>query len=196
MSLTFDRLLNFWEAVTFDPLTATALVATAASTAIGAAGQFSAGQNAAAMGRYQQAEAVQQAETSTATGQRAMLEERRKGELVESTLQARAGASGGTSTDTSVLKLGSDIRGRSEYNALMDLSQGQNQAAGLYNMGQGYRYGGQVAQMGDNLSGIGTIASGVGSMARTYAYGSGSSGYGGNFSGPGVGMPPGGIFNY
>ncbi len=175
MSMTFDRMLNFYETIACDPITMTtiALGSTLASTAVGAAGTMAAGSNAAAMGQYQQAEYVQQGETATATAQRAMLEERRKTGLVESSLQARSAASTGSSTDPSTLKLGSDIAKRGEYNALMDLSQGENQQAGLTNMGNAAEYGGQIAQEGDEYSAAGTIASGAGSFARTYMYGFG-----------------------
>lgn len=159
----------------FDPVTMTgiSLAATAASAGIGAAGTIAAGNNAAAMGQYQQKEYEQQAETATATGQRSMLEERRKTGLVESSLQARAAGAGGTATDPSVLGLGSQIAKRGEYNALMDLSQGQNQAAGLQNQGNAAVYGGTIAQEGDQWSAAGTLAGGVGSFANTLRYGQG-----------------------
>jgi hypothetical protein len=176
----------------FDPITMTAVAAagaTAASSAsaalpaigagsalagggIGAIGNIMAGNNAAAMGQYQAQELNQQGETATATGQRAMLEERRKTGLVESSLQARAAGSGGTSTDPSVLGLGRQIAQRGEYNALMDLSQGQNQAAGLQNQASAAQYGGQIGQQGDQWSAAGTLAGGAGSFARSLQYGS------------------------
>ena len=150
-----------------------AMASTVASTAIGAAGQMQAGQNAEAMGRYQNLEYQQQAETATATGQRSMLEERRKVGLVQSTLQARAAGDGGTATAPSTLNVSGQIAKRGEYNALMDLSQGENQAAGLTNMGSAAKYGGQIANEGDMYSAAGTIAGGAGSLAQTYMYGTG-----------------------
>lgn len=154
----------------FDPVTMTAisLGATAAGTIAGGAGALSAGQNAQAMGRYQNLEYTQQAETATATGQRAMIDERRKTSLLESTVQARAAAGGGSATAPSTLNIQRNIAGRGEYSALMDLSQGENQAAGLTNMGQAARYGGQIAEIGDDYSAAGTIAQGAGSFASTY----------------------------
>ena len=208
MSRTFDRLLSFWEAASFDPITATltavSLAATAASTAVGVAGEMSAGQNAAAMGQYQAKEYAIQGQTAEATGQRAMLEERRKEGLVLSSLQARAAADGGSATDPSVLNLGRQIAGRGEYNALMDLSQGKNQEAGLMNMGASAAYGGKIAQEGDLYSAVGTAASGIGSMASTLRFGmtppyggsspgySPASMYGGNYGY----AAPGGQINY
>ena len=175
MSSTFDRLLNFYETAAFGPaMLPLALASTVASAGIGAAGTLAAGNNATAMGQYQSAELGQQAQTATATGQRAMLEERRKTGLVESSLQARAAGSGGTSTDPSVLNLGANIAKRGEYNALMDLSQGQNQAAGLENQGSAAKYGGQIAKIGDEYTAAGTIAGGAGSFANTLRFGQNS----------------------
>ena len=174
MCCTFDRLLNFYETAAFGPLMLPlAIASTVASTAIGAAGQMAAGRNAAAMGQYQSQEYAQQGETATATAQRAMEEERRKTGLVESTLQARAAGGGGSATAPSTLNVGGQIARRGEYNALMDLSQGENQQAGLTNQGQAAAYGGQIAQQGDTYSAIGTIAGGAGSFARTMMMGSG-----------------------
>ena len=137
MCASFDRILNFYEAAAHGPLMMPlAIASTVASTAMGAAGTMAAGDNAVAMGKYQAAEYEQQAESATAMGQRSMLEERRKAGLVESTLQARAAGGGASATAPSTLNVAGEIAKRGEYNALMDLSSGQNQAAGLTNMGQ------------------------------------------------------------
>ena len=175
MSLTFARLLNPYEAAAHGPaMLPLALASTVISTIAGGAGQIAAGNNAAAMGQFQQQEYIQQGETATATAQRAMLEERRKTGLVESTLQARSAGASGSSTDPSTINLGGQIAKRGEYNALMTLSQGQNQQAGLTNMGDAALYGGEIAKQGDDMAAIGTIAGGAGSFARTYGYGYGS----------------------
>jgi hypothetical protein len=169
-------------ALAFDPITMTviSLAGTAISTGIGAAGTIAAGQNAQAMGRYQQAQYAQQAENSTATAQRSAQEDRRQTGLVQSKLQALSAAQGGSATDPSVLKLSGDIAGRGEYKALMDLSSGEDQAAGLTNMGAAAKYGGDLAKQGDELSAAGTIASGIGSFASNYRTGLGKTApYGG-----------------
>lgn len=174
MSCGLDRIINFYETAVFGPMVLPiALGSTVASTAIGAIGQVNAGQNAAAMGQYQSAEYAQQADTATATAQRGMEEERRKAGLVESTLQTRAAGGGGSATAPSTLNVGSQIAKRGEYNALMTLSAGQDQSAGLTNQGQAAAYGGRIAQQGDDMSAIGTIAGGAGSFARTLQYGMG-----------------------
>ena len=171
---SLSRLTNFYETAAFGPLMLPlAIASTVASTAVGAAGQMAAGQNAAAMGQYQAQEYEQQGETATATAQRSMEDERRKTGLVESTLQARAAGGGGSATAPSTLNVAGNIAKRGEYNALMHLSEGENQQAGLENQGQAAAYGGKIAQMGDTYSAAGTIAGGAGSFARTMMMGSG-----------------------
>jgi len=179
MSRTFDRLLSFSETAAFDPITLGVMgaVTSLAGAAVGAAGTMAAGANAKAMGEYQQKEAMQQAESSTAMGQRQMEEQRRQTRLVQSTLQARAAASGVDATSPSVLNLSGNIAKRGEYNALMSLSEGQNQAAGLYNQGEAAKYQGEITQQSDTLSAAGTMASGVGSMFRSLSLSNPYSGY-------------------
>ena len=174
MPCSFDRLLNFYETAAMGPLMMPlALASTVASAGLGAAGTMAAGNNAAAMGRYQAEEYAQQGETATAIGQRSMEDQRRQTALVQSTLQARAAGGGGSATAPSTLNVSGDIAKRGEYNALMDLSKGQDQQAGLENQGQAALYGGKIAQQGDTMSALGTIAGGAGSFARTLQYGSG-----------------------
>ena len=171
---SLSRLTNFYETAVFGPLMMPlALASTVISAGVGAAGTLAAGNNAVAMGQYQAKEYEQQGETATATAQRAAEEERRKTGLVESTLQARAAGGGASATAPSTLNVAGDIARRGEYNALMDLSQGENQQSGLTNMGQAAQYSGKIAQIGDTYSALGTIAGGAGSFARTLQYGSG-----------------------
>jgi hypothetical protein len=103
-------------------------------------------ENAEALGTYQQEQYLQEADTSVAQSQRAMEEQQRKGKLVESTLVARGAGSGLDTTMGSVSELGQNIAGRSEYASLMDLSRGQDMAAGFTNMGAGAKYQGDLAE--------------------------------------------------
>lgn len=151
-------------ALAFGPLLApVAIGASLLSAGIGAAGTIAGGRNAAALGQYQQGEYNQQAQTAVATGQRNAQDQQYQNRLVQSTLQARAAGSGASATSASTLGLSADIAKRGEYKSLMDLSQGQNQAAGLENIGQAARYGGTIAQQGDAYAAAGTIAGGIGS---------------------------------
>jgi hypothetical protein len=169
-----SRFTNFWEFAVFGPLMAAAPALSMAATGIGAgisaAGTLAAGANAQQMGQFQQQEYEQQAETATATGQRAMLEDQRQGQIVGSQLQARAAASGASATSPSTINLAGRIAGRSEYDSLMNLSQGENQAAGLTNMGDAAKYQGDLSEAMAPWSAAGTLAGGAGSMFRTLAY--------------------------
>jgi hypothetical protein len=73
--------------------------------------------------------ADQKAMQERAVAQRQSFEKRREAKYAQSTLTARAAASGGTATDPTIIKLGSDIAERSEYMALTDMARGEQ--AGL-----------------------------------------------------------------
>ncbi len=102
--------------------------------------------NAEALGTYQQMQYQQEGYTAVAQAQRQAEEQRRKGNLVQSTLVARGAANGLDTTMGSVNDLSQNIAGRSEYASLMDLSRGQDMAAGYMNMGQGAKYQGDLAE--------------------------------------------------
>lgn len=175
----------------FDPLTITAMVLGGIGTGISAAGTIAAGQNAQQMGIFQQKEYAQQAETDVAEAQRKMLDEQRRGTMVQSQLAARAAGAGLNTAVGSVAGLSSQIAGRSTYNSLMDLSQGENAAAGLTNMGSADRYQGDLAASMAPMEAVGTIAGGASSMfmaaaKNPSAFGlNGGGGVGNSFSGLG-----------
>ena len=102
--------------------------------------------NAEALGQYQQKQYLEESYTSVAEAQRQAEEQRRRGNLVQSTLVARAAGSGVDASAGSVNKLSQDIAGRSEYASLMDLSRGQDMAAGYINQGAGAKYQGDLAE--------------------------------------------------
>lgn len=170
----------------FDPLTAASLIATGVGTAISAGGSIAAGQNAQKLGQFQSQELTQQAETDVATSQRKMLEAQRKGGLLQSELVARAAGGGANPAVGSDVKLASDIAGRTQYQSLMDLSQGQNAGAGLTNQASGDLYSGNLSAAYAPYAAIGSIASGAGSMAGTLSkagYFAGGGSQIGNFNG-------------
>jgi hypothetical protein len=187
MSAFFERLTQPFGGAVFGPMMMPlAIGSSVLGTAIGAAGTLAAGQSAKQLGQYQQQEYLQQADTDTAVGQRKMLEEQRQGQLVQSTLQARGAASGVSGTSNSVLNLGRQIAGRTEYNSLMALSAGQDQAAGLVGMGNAAAYSGDLRQIGSEYSAVGTLAGGAGGILRQLGgpyggFGGGYGGYGGGY---------------
>lgn len=157
-----------------------AMAATAAGGVVSAMGTIAAGDAAADAGRRsQQAQefrAKQEdmaANESRAAAQRAALEKQREGVLLGSKLQARAAAQGGGADDPTIVTLGEDIAGRSEYAALTDIYKGENRARGLEDQAIGDRYTGQslvaegeAKQRASKLSALGTIIGAAGSMAR------------------------------
>lgn len=152
------------ELLAFDPLSVGAAALSAIGTAVSASGTIAAGQNAQALGQFQQTEYAQQGETDVATAQRKMLEQQRTGRLVQSQLVARAAGGGSTPSTGSDVNLSSQIAGRSTYNSLMDLSAGQNVAAGLTNQGSAAAYQGNLSAALAPTAALGTIAGGAGSI--------------------------------
>ena len=167
MSVSLNRLLNFHETAAFGPMMAIASLAMGAiGTGISAAGSIAAGQNAQAMGNFQQREYGEQAMNDVATGQRKMLDQQRQGDIVKSRLVAAAAGNGINATDGSTSVLGQQIAGRSEYSSLMDLSQSRNAAAGLTNMGSGAKYQGDLSNAMAPYAAFGSVAGGAGSMFK------------------------------
>lgn len=78
--------------------------------------------------RYQAKIEDQKAMQERAVAQRKGFERQREGKLALSTLQARAAASGAGATDPTVVSLGSDIAGRSEYYRLTEMATGETAA--------------------------------------------------------------------
>lgn len=111
-----------------------------------ASGDAAAGANAQALGQYQAAQYDQEADTSVARAQRKMEEQNRKGQLVQSTLQARSAGAGLSPGVGSTSVLSQQIAGRSTYSALTDLSAGEDLAAGYENQANGARYQGDLAE--------------------------------------------------
>jgi hypothetical protein len=168
-----------WIAV-HDPVTMT--VATVASGALTAAGTLMGGSAAASAGQSQKdasyfkaAEEDQAAQESRAAAQRSALDKDRQATLLQSTLQARAAASGGGATDPTVVGLGQDIAGRGEYQSLMDMYTGENRARGIEDQATGSRMTGdaqlaegKAKQNASYLSAAGTLIGSAGSAYKTY----------------------------
>lgn len=131
---------------------------------VSAAGTIAAGDNAEAMGQFEQAQYAEQAKEHVAAGQRQMEEQNYKTKLVQSALQARAAGNGINPAIGSTNVLSQDIAGRGEYNSLLRLSTAQGEAAGYTNEGSAARYQGDLDQSLAPLKAFGTIAGGAGSF--------------------------------
>lgn len=157
--------------VVFDPgtmLMVGSLAATAAGTAISAGGTIAGGQAANQSAKFTAAQLDANAAGATAAGQRTMLDTQEKTRLAQSSLTARAGASGVNAGVGSPAAVTGEIAKRGSYLAALDLFRGQDTATGIQNQAAGTRYSGNAAEIGANTSAAGTIAAGVGSMASQY----------------------------
>ena len=151
-------------------------------SAVSAAGSLAGGSYAAQAGAMQQqaanytaAQLEENAPGAIGAAQRKMLDDRNKAQQAESTLRARGGASGVDIGSGSPVQVGQSVAGRGEYQALMDLWQGKNQATGMLNEAKAVRYGGDIAAYsGDaqktlsEFNAAGTLAGGIGSGFKTY----------------------------
>jgi hypothetical protein len=173
--------------VVMEPITATLSVLGAVSSiggtiagmgssmAAGRAGKIGAamqGQAAMQSAEYRATQLRQQAQEARASQQRAALETRRKGGLVQSTLRARAAAGGGGATDNTVLDLTGQIAERTEYESLLEMYKGENAARGMEDAANAAIYQGKVGVVSAGLQGDaieqrtrGTIAQSAGSLA-------------------------------
>lgn len=167
-----------------DPVTmmGASMAMTAVGSGISAAGTIANGSAAAEAGRMKQiaanAQATQEefnASGELASAQRRMLDTRLKTSLAQGTLTAKAAGSGFDAGTGSMLEDAGQIGQRGEYQALMDVFNGQNAMTGMLNKAAATRYGGEVdAWSGQQqkdasyLAAAGTIAGGAGSMLKTY----------------------------
>jgi len=175
-----------------DPvLMGASMALTAVSGGISAAGTIAGGSAAEEAGRIKQQAAYRQATQEElnaagelASSQRKMFDTRLKTKLASSTLTARAAGSGFDAATGSMLTDAGDIEQRGEFQALMDVYNGQNTFTGLNNKAAADRAGGDAeawagtqARDASYLSAAGTIAGTAGSMLKTY----------GSFNFPGAG---------
>ncbi len=198
--------------VVMEPITATLSVLSAASSiggtiagmgssmAAGKAGKIGAaiqGQAAMQSAEYRATQLRQQAQEARASQQRAALETRRKGGLVQSTLRARAAAGGGGATDNTVLNLTGQIAERTEYESLLDMYKGENAARGMEDAANAAIYQGKIGNVAAGIQSEavqaqtrGTIAQSAGSLA-SQVFGLGSKVGGMNWGGAGTSLPSG-----
>lgn len=168
--------------VVFDPMTATAMAATAAAGAISASGTIAGGNYAKQAADMQQQAANYQADQvdtnatqAFASGQRQMLDTQMKTRLAISSSTARAGASGvDAGVGSPVTNVGA-LAQRGSYQALMDMFNGASTATGLHNQAAGIRYsgvmeemGGEEAQSASRTAALATLAGSAGNTFKMY----------------------------
>lgn len=104
---------------------------------------------------YQAQQARINAGQERAAAQRRAIAQRRKTDIVQSNLQARAAASGGGALDPSVIDISGDIAQEGEYRALSALYEGEERARGLETMANLRQFEGDAAMAaGRNVAGI------------------------------------------
>lgn len=154
---------------------------TVASTMLGAAGQFQAGEAAEQSAEFtaQQEEAQGVADYASAT--RVAGEEARKGRLVASAATAAAAAGGGSASDPGAIKRLGDIGSQTEYNVLSAMFEGETAQAGAKTRAEVTRRGGQQAKRTARMKGLSTIIKGGSKAYKSYSeYLDESRGYGGS----------------
>lgn len=148
----------------------------------GAAGTIAAGNTAQTAGLLQQQadqykadQAKENEGSEIGAAQRQMLDTQFKTKQLQSSLQARAAGNGVNAAVGSPVTATKAIASRGQYQSLMDLWNGQNQATGSENEAKGLEYSGDVAAWeGDEqkqlskIQAIATLAGSGGSMAKTY----------------------------
>lgn len=127
---------------------------------------------------YEASQVEQNASQALAASQRQMLATRENTRLAMSTAIARGAASGVNVAVGSPATDVGELAKRGEYNALMDMFNGESAQSGLLNKAAGIRYGADITRMGGDFAGLeggekyyasklaaaGTLAGGVGGM--------------------------------
>lgn len=149
----------------------------AVGTLASASASIQAGDDQKAALEFKAKQEDQAAQESRAASQRQAIDKRREAEQLDSQLRARSAADGGTTTDPTIVNLGSEIAGRGEYQALGEMYKGENRARGIEDQAQGDRMTGAAAARGARSAAFGTILSGIGGIAGKFGK-SGAGAYG------------------
>lgn len=156
-----------------------------ASTVLSAQGSLNAGKaakkqaEAVAMGKEAEAaQLVQKAGQERALSQRRADIERKRERLVQSSLQARAAASGAGAADPGVVDLAEDIAAEGDFRTRMALHQGEETGRGLEYGGELRRYeaedalrAGRIAKSAYNMQAVTTLLSGGANYGLYQKYG-------------------------
>lgn len=171
--------------VAFDPgtLAAGSLILSGVGAAVSAAGTIAGGQNANALGQmqqtadnYQAAQITENASSEVGAAQRTMLDTQQKTRMAGSTLTADAAGSGFVASSGSPAAIAGSIAKRGNYEAAMNLFQGENAETGDLNKAAGITYSGDIAAAGgamqetaSDYAAVGNLASAGGTMFKNYA---------------------------
>lgn len=150
-------------------------VAGIAGTGLSAMSAIQQGKQAQSEANFLAKQQDMKANEERAVGQQRMLQKRKQAELAQSALRARAAASGGDTTDTTIVNLGGDIEEEGEFQALNEFVRGENAARGYQDMAQATRARGAAARAAGPIKAVSTILEGGSSLFTKYGR---SGGYG------------------
>lgn len=145
-----------------------AAIATLVSGIVSASGTIAAGKAQEAAAKQEALGLEAKGKEEQAAAQREGEEYERKKDLAQSTLQARAGASGFSATDPTALALADEIERYGTFQQQMAQYGGESRRTGLDEQARFRRMEGKAARKAANISAVGTIIGSVGSMASKY----------------------------
>lgn len=158
-----------WSAsVAFGPLAIAAAALTAVGTAVSAVGTIASGNQAKSDSYYNAEQLRRQGNDVRAAGSREMQKERRQKEMAQSSLMARAAASGGDTTDPTIVNLAGGIEREGEIQALSSFYRGENAARGYEDQAAMAIAKGKAAKQASIFKATSTILEGAGSLAGKY----------------------------
>lgn len=141
---------------------------TVGGSAITAGSQIGSGIGARRAGDYQAAQDDINAGQQQAASQRTAYDVNRRATLLQSRVQAVAGASGAGATDPSVVDIVSRIAGEGAYRSQLALYQGNDAARALQMRGDAARFQGRQAQTAGYVNAFGTVLKGASTLFDKY----------------------------
>jgi hypothetical protein len=122
---------------------------------------------------YNAAMKEQRAMQERAVEQRVALRKRRDTDMIQSTIQARAAASGGGASDPTVIDISGNVAQEGEYQALQSMWIGEQRGRDLENQAQLDRYVGEQKKKAAEKKADATILGGIGGMIGSIGKGFG-----------------------
>lgn len=138
----------------------------ALSTVLGGVADIKGGMDARRSADYRAGQLEQEAGQARAMSQRKAIEERRRANLVASSLRAKAEGGAG---DPTVTDLAGDIYTEGEYRAMLSLYEGEERASGMESAAAASRYEGRQTRTAGFLKGAGGILTKGATMYEKYA---------------------------
>jgi hypothetical protein len=126
-------------------------------TLLSAVGKFKGGEATQSSANYTADQLLQAGGQSMASAERGALDQTKRADLVASTVQARAAASGAGASDPTVTGIISKIAEEGQYRSLLALNKGQVANAEAVNKANAVRAEGQNAMTAGRINAIGTV---------------------------------------